>query len=285
MKPLIGITSNYFNSLMPKLERGGAEELAELEKLKASKVASGMYALNEIPVNLSFQTDVAAIEAAGGIPVVLPLYQDIETAKAMLERVDGLLFAGGSDLGARWYGEDMVDNSGLFGRLDGLDNKDAAGFATEIIERDMMEMDLIRFAVNETKLPILGICRGAQVLNVAFGGTLFQDNKAATDFNHSQFATWDQESHPIKLVEGTILHDVFGRKDLKVNSLHHQSVKEVGQGLRVSSLAPDGVVESIEHKDTSRFIVGIQWHPEMLRVNEKEQDKVFDAFLQACKKA
>jgi putative glutamine amidotransferase len=120
-------------------------------------------------------------------------------------------------------------------------------------------------------------------MNVAFGGSLFQDNKAATDFNHSIFDAWNQESHPITLVEGTILHGLFGCKDLKVNSLHHQSIREVGEGLRVSSLAPDGVVESVEHKDMSRFILGIQWHPEMLRLKVEEQNRIFDAFIEACK--
>lgn len=282
MRPLIGITSNYFNSLMPKLERGGAAELAELEKLKQSKVGSGMYALNEIPVNLSFQTDVAAIEAAGGIPVVLPLYGELETMKAMLDRVDGLLFAGGSDVGSRWYGEEMVDNSGLFGRLDGLSNKDAAGFATEIEERDEMEIDLIRYAVENTRLPILGICRGAQILNVALGGSLYQDNGAKSDFDHSRFVEWKGIAHEIELVEGTRLRQIFEKKTLGVNSLHHQSVKVLGKGLVASGIAPDGIIESIEYDDPARFIVGVQWHPEMLRIKDEEQEKVFYAFVGAC---
>ncbi len=283
MKPLIGITSNYFNSFMPKLERGGAQELEELEKLKDSYVGRSLYALNDIPVNLSFQTDVVAIEAAGAIPVVLPLIQSQETAREALSRLDGLLFAGGSDVGPQWYGEEMRENSGFFGKLEGLKNEDAAGFATEICERDQMEIDLMRFAIDHTNLPILGICRGAQIMNVAMGGSLYQDNQVKTTFNHSQFAKWDAISHEIELVEGTNMHQIFGCSTMGVNSIHHQSIKEIGRGLRVSAYAPDGVVESIEHLDLSRFVMGIQWHPEMLRINVPEQEKVFQMFIEACK--
>lgn len=282
MKPLIGITSNYFNSLMPKLERGGAYEKSEMEKLQNSYVGKGMYALNEIPVNLSFQTDVAAIEAAGGIPVVLPLIQSQATAREALSRLDGLLFAGGSDVGTQRYGEEMKENSGLFGILDGLKNEDAAGFATEICERDQMEIDLIRYAIENTKLPILGICRGAQILNVAMGGSLYQDNHAKTSFNHSQAAKWDGFSHCIELVEGTRIHQLFEKPEMEVNSLHHQSIKALGKELVISAVAPDGIVESVEHVDPTRFIMGIQWHPEMLRIKVPEQEKIFHAFIQAC---
>ena len=284
MKPLIGITSNYFNSLMPKLEKGGEREKAELEKLNDSYVGKGMYALNALPVNLSFQTDVAAIEAAGAIPVVLPLLRNRETMIEVLARLDGLLFAGGSDVGTQWYGEEMRENSGLFGKLEGLKNEDAAGFATEIRERDEMEIELIRYAVEHTKLPILGICRGAQIMNVALGGNLYQDNLAKTDFNHSQFEKWDEYAHSVKIVENTIMHQIFGKEMLEVNSLHHQSIKEIGRDLLISTMSPDGIVESIEHKNDSRFMLGIQWHPEMLRMKVPEQEKIFDAFIDACMK-
>ncbi len=284
MKPLIGITSNYFNSLMPKLERGGAFEKSEMEKLQNSYVGKGIYALNEIPVNLSFQTDVEAIEAAGAIPVVLPLIQNQETAREMLSRLDGILFAGGSDVGTEWYGEEMRENSGLFGKLEGLKNEDAAGFATEIRERDQMEIDLIQYAIENTTIPILGICRGAQILNIAMGGSLYQDNRSATSFNHSQFQEWDGFSHEVTLIEGTRMHRLFEKTALQVNSLHHQSIKKLGKDLVVSALSPDGIIESIEHRDTSRFVMGIQWHPEMLRIKVPEQEKIFHAFINACTK-
>lgn len=282
MKPLIGITSNYFNSLMPKLEHGGERELAEMEKLNQSYVGKGMYALNDLPVNLSFQTDVAAIEAAGAIPVVLPLLRNKETMIEALGRLDGLLFAGGSDVGTQWYGEEMRENSGLFGKLEGLKNEDAAGFATEIRERDEMEIELIRYAVEYTRLPILGICRGAQIMNVALGGSLYQDNQAKTDFNHSQFEKWDDYAHPVQIVEHTMMHQIFNRGTLEVNSLHHQSIKELGRDLVISAMSPDGIVESIEYKNDSRFMLGIQWHPEILRIKVPEQEKIFHAFIDAC---
>jgi putative glutamine amidotransferase len=196
---------------------------------------------------------VRAITAAGAMPVVLA-HGDPADAKALLERFDGLVLPGGGDLDPATYGEDP-DAENLYGIRP---------------DSDMFEAALVREAAVR-RIPVLGICRGLQVINVAFGGTLHQDlPDHPQDLVGRAFA-----GHYYTHIErGTRLNGIVDATELLINSLHHQGVKDVGVGLRVAATAQDGVVESIESTDPDWDMVAVQWHPECLR--DKHADALFN---------
>ena len=190
---------------------------------------------------------IASIEQAGGRPRVLEVS---ESAKKVLSEIHGLLLTGGGDVDPVFYGEDRHPS-------------------TEDAEpgRDEFEMDLARRAV-DTGVPLLAICRGAQVLNVATGGTLVQDipTEVTTELAHTVEQPKDTIAHDVAVAPGSKLHRILGdavtsAHTCRVNSRHHQSVGKLGKDLAASATAPDGVIEAIEAPD-AEFCVGVQWHPE-----------------------
>ncbi|MCT4619129.1 MAG: gamma-glutamyl-gamma-aminobutyrate hydrolase family protein [Marinisporobacter sp.] len=288
MKPLIGVTSNYVYSYMPKLNEGGEEELIQMKALQDTYVGSCLYGFNDIPFNMSLSTDIQAIEKAGGIPIIIPQTEDETVLRALLNRLDGIVFAGGSDIDPIFYDEELKHNKGLFGTLHNLKAEDASVFAKTVIERDNMEFILMKMAIEETKLPILGICRGAQVMNVAFGGSIYQDLEKCYDneklLGHADIEKWAQYVHEIEIDKDSLIHGIFGENRIEVNSIHHQAINKLGSGLKVTAKAPDGIVEAIEIENDSRFVLGVQWHPEMLMTSDENHKKVFDALIKASKK-
>lgn len=212
----------------------------------------------------------AAVTELGAIPVLIPLlHNDLETLRALFDRLDGLLLPGGVDMDPATYGE--VPHERL-GRLDP--------------PRDIVELQLTRWAVAEKK-PLLGLCRGLQVLNVAMGGTLWQDLEAQqpATIKHDYFPTYgfqrDHLAHEVHVVEGTRLHRAVGRAQFAVNSMHHQGIRTVGTGLRASALAPDGIVEAVE-LESDAFIVGVQWHPEVFASSDAHARPLFEQFVEAA---
>jgi putative glutamine amidotransferase len=210
---------------------------------------------------------VASIEAAGGRPRVLEV---TESAKKVLGEIHGLLLTGGGDVDPAFYGED---------RHESIDDAEPG--------RDEFEIDLARRAI-EANLPLLAICRGAQVLNVAAGGTLVQDIPSAvrTGLPHSIQRPKDHVAHDVHVVPTSKLEQVLGSavvaNTCRVNSRHHQSVGRLGQHLVATATAPDGVVEAIESPNAT-FCVGVQWHPENFwRTGEFKP--LFDAFVAAAGK-
>jgi putative glutamine amidotransferase len=193
-----------------------------------------------------------AAAAAGGIPVMVPLIEDLPTLRALYDRLGGLLLAGGVDVDPAAYGEVRTP---LTGAIDPA--------------RDRVEIQLARWALAEGK-PIFGICRGLQVLNVALGGTLLQDIAAQHPgaIKHDYFPTQgysrDHEAHHVRVTPGSRLHAALAAQEIPVNSMHHQAVADLGMGLRVTAVAADGVIEAIEAAD-HRFALAVQWHPESLR--------------------
>ena len=183
------------------------------------------------------------VKAAGGAPVILPVHQDPEPGLFCF--LSGVVLTGGGDVDPRRYGQD---------------GKNARGVDPE---RDRFEAELVRFALEED-VPLLAICRGIQILNVALGGSLIVD--LPTDrpggLEHRDVARWSGTSHPVAFGAGRALGELAGRS-LGVNSLHHQAIAEPSPLLTPVAWAPDGVIEAVEASG-HRFLVGVQWHPECL---------------------
>jgi putative glutamine amidotransferase len=200
------------------------------------------------PIGAAEEAYSAAIAAAGAIPVVIPYGLDPSSLARLYQQLDAILLTGGGDIAPERYGARPVHE------LRSID-----------VERDGMEIKLARSAVGGRK-PILGICRGLQVLNVALGGTLVQDisSEVAGALAHDLPDTDGAAiAHPVDLRAGLLLEVLEGTPRIDVNSSHHQAVRKLGLGLRISGTAPDGVVEAIEC-DGHPFAVAVQWHPERL---------------------
>ena len=201
---------------------------------------------------------LTAIFDAGGIPVFLPFTSDPARIAEYVELADGLLFSGGGDVDPAHYGE---------ARQTACGESDAA--------RDSFELALFT-AFYPTGKPILGICRGEQLLNVALGGTLTQHLDG-----HRQDAARDVCTHRVTIADGTKLAAVTGAPTLQTNSFHHQAVAKVAPTLRLAALSDDGVPEAVEATD-GRFLIGVQWHPEAFYRHEPRAAALFEAFVRAA---
>ena len=211
---------------------------------------------------------VRAIEDLGGIPLVLPLVADLDARRRLLTHIDGLLLTGsGPDLAPELYGE-----------------RQQYKFHVMSQRRATFELEMAQLA-RAADLPLLGICGGMQALNVAFGGSLYQDIGAqqSQPLQHRQSASATQLSHAVKIVPKSLLHRVVKTGRLRVNSSHHQSVKEVAPSLTASAVAPDGIIEAIESR-SERFLLGVQWHPEFLFDRYEHHRRLFEAFLKAAQR-
>jgi putative glutamine amidotransferase len=211
---------------------------------------------------------VAGVAEAGGAPVVLPPVGERRMAEAVIGGLDGLLLSGGSDLDPFYYGEKPLPELG-----------------PTIPERDAFEVALLEAALAR-EIPVFGICRGLQVLNVVLGGTLYQDLPSQFDggvLKHRQTTPKWQATHEVEVRGGSYLADVTGRGVVKVNSYHHQGIKDLAEGLVISARSADGVVEAIEGTDLSnRWLVGVQWHAEAMRGASWQQRALFEAHVSAA---
>lgn len=211
-----------------------------------------------------------AAAAMGAVPVMIPLFDgDIDTLRAIYDRLDGLLLAGGVDMEPGTFGEAPHPQLGRTDR-----------------SRDEVELQLARWAIAEGK-PTLGLCRGHQVLNVALGGTLYQDIETQIPgaMRHDYFPGFprDHLAHDVSLVEGSRLRDAVGVAAMPVNSMHHQAVKSLAPGLLVSARAGDGVIEAIESEGPN-YLVGVQWHPEVFEQRDERTQRLFQSFVDAAER-
>lgn len=213
-------------------------------------------------------TYMRALKAAGAIPVVMPLDASEEDLKQLSQDLDGFLFTGGPDVHPFLFGEETQAHCG---------NVSPA--------RDQMEISLLPM-VMELQKPILGICRGIQVLNIALGGNIWQDipSQVTRDFPlaHSQQFSYDMPCHTVALTEGSLLARISESSSIKVNSMHHQAVKDLAPGLIASAYSTDYLIEALEMPDYP-FFIGVQWHPEYLWEKNKEAFRLFQTFVKACK--
>lgn len=242
MKPIIGVTPDF--NAGDRQDMGGKE-----------------------PTYFLRARYTKAIEDAGGIPFILPLMPDRGAWRRIVSQVDGLLITGsGSDLAPETYGE-----------------KQRYKFKRMSTERATLELGVSKIAY-QADVPILGICGGMQSINVALGGTLFQDidSQLNTSIPHQPTYSATKTAHGIRIEPGSLLRRIAGKATIKVNSSHHQSVKEVPPCLITTAVSPDGVVEAIEAPD-KRFLLGVQWHPEFLYERYPIQKKLFQALVRAAR--
>lgn len=205
-----------------------------------------------------------AVERAGGIPLIIPILDEPDRVEAILDHIHGLILTGGVDLDPSYFGENPHPKLGRVSP-----------------ERDRLEIPLAQAALSR-KLPLLGICRGIQLLNVAAGGALYQDiNSQAKDpLKHYQEAPRWFPSHEVKLDLATRTGKIHGVKTLRVNSFHHQAVSRVAPGFIVTAWAPDGIIEGIERPDDP-FTIGVQWHPEGMWEKDARFLALFTALVEA----
>jgi len=208
-----------------------------------------------------------ALLKSEAIPLIIPVIQPLCVLKTLFGMVDGLLLIGGPDL-------DPVH----------FHQSPAPGLRKVTPARDVVELQVTRWAL-EAHLPIMAICRGVQVLNVAAGGTLWQDiatqmPQADKHDYHPDFPE-DYQAHTVKAVANSRIAGIIGDAEVGVNSLHHQAIDKVGQGLRATAFAPDGIVEALEGVGTD-WIVGVQWHPEWLIESDERMQALFETFRRVC---
>ena len=208
-----------------------------------------------------------AVQQAGGVPVPLPPQLSPRALETVAGLLDGLLLTGGGDMDPVAFGE--APHPTLY---------DVAP------SRDALETAAIGVAMDRG-LPILAVCRGIQVLNVALGGSLHQDvaSDPGTPLTHGQKEPRDQPTHAVKLAPDSRLAAVMGTDAADVNSMHHQAVKSLGRGLRAVAWAPDQIVEGVELEDPSRLVLGVQWHPEELVRQSDAARRLFSALVDAAR--
>ena len=206
---------------------------------------------------------VAALESAGIVPVVVPPLASEESVNAILDRVDGLVLSGGEDVEPSLYGQPR-----------------SAECHASNLSRDRTEIALVR-AARDRRIPVLAICRGPQLLNVALGGTLIQDIPAEVPNALGHEAREDRAArvHEVIIDEGSLIADAIGATQITVNSLHHQSVRDVAPGLKVTARAPDGIIEGLESESDDWWVMAVQWHPEEMNDSPEPWDRgLFRAF-------
>lgn len=243
MKPVIGITVNYDMGNRIGTHTGLGTPLQDWDYIALD------YA--------------NAVAASGGIPVLIPNLKNPEDMFPFLDRIDGLLLSGGADIEPTLYG-DVVK-----------------GFCGPIqVRRDAQEMVMLKGAFAK-KMPILGICRGLQFMNVYFGGTMYQDLPTEKGIYHSINVA--ERNHPIHTVKfsGGMIRDIMGVDELGTNSYHHQGLKDIAANGTVTGMTADGNVEVVEFSGGHPFTLGVQWHPEMM-YDSPYTKKLFDAFIAAA---
>lgn len=231
--------------------------------------------LEEIPDELPrcwimSQRYVKTLTSSGAVPWIIPLLDDAETLRQIYDQLDGVFLPGGVDIDPDSYNEPRTD---VCGRVDP--------------DRDRTEIMFADWAMKEGK-PILAVCRGAQLLSVAAGGTLYQDlsSEYPGAIKHDYWPkagerTRQDLAHPVNVVENTRLSRLIGSNTFLVNSMHHQGIKQLAPTLIANAFAPDGLIEGVESENDD-FVLGVQWHPEDLADSDPAMRALFDAFVEAA---
>ena len=208
---------------------------------------------------------IRAIEKSGGIPVLIPYVDGGETVEHLVDICDGFFFTGGADIDPKRYGEEPRESIG-----------DVRQY------RDEFEFRVFQKVIKTSK-PILAICRGAQLVNVALGGTLYQDipTEVDTKIAHRQSESKFLPPHNVRVIVDTPLYEMTGVEQIKANSFHHQAIKTLGKGLEIMALAEDGIVEAV-YLSERQYVRAYQWHPERLFETDLQNRMIFENFIRAC---
>lgn len=227
---------------------------------------SGVGAESDRPIFFNNIAYIRAVETAGGVPILIPILDDLAGLQTLLPRLDGILFSGGIDVHPLNYNEEPLP-----------------GLGKTNPQLDELELALARWVINEN-LPTLGICRGMQMLNVSLGGNLYQDLESQYP-DSLKHPNWElprnQKIHSVKIQEASRMEALLGRNEIGVNSLHHQAIKQAGSGVVISGRAEDGVAELMEVPE-HRFMLAAQCHPEELWNDEPAWKNLFGAFIDEC---
>ena len=210
---------------------------------------------------------VYSIEKAGGTPVLIPVAENLETMRGLLDELDGLILAGGTDINPLLYGENPKF---------GLGNVNP--------ERDEWELKILDYAIEKLNIPVLGLCRGLQLINIYFGGSLYQHlekEKPEGELHWLENYPSGYPSQEICIQKKSKLYDIYQKEKINVNSLHNQGVKKLGECLRATAHGKDDLIEGFEHV-SKPWIIGVQYHPELMTRENKEQMKLFEAFIHGC---
>ena len=244
MKPLIGITCNSFLS-----DKWGF---------------SAEIGVQEQDWQILANDYINSVRNAGGEAVILSADYDTERIHSLLDRLDGVIISGGHDICPDLYGERAGANLGCLTPM-----------------RDRFEIELAHYALHHTSKPIFGICRGMQIMNVAMGGTLYQDLRSSGFEEHS-ISSYPRNyaSHSVKLKEGCFLAKLYKSTNIEVNSLHHQGVRDLASCFETLGKSEDNLIEAVSIPE-KRFAAAVQWHPEMMYDNEQQQ-RLFTSFVEAC---
>lgn len=212
---------------------------------------------------------IQSITFAGGLPLMLPYVSHDMDVNDIINKLDGLYLTGGNDIDPSFFNEEPHQNLGEVNRI-----------------RDIFEIMCTKRAIM-VKRPVFAVCRGAQILNIALGGDMYQDIYAQHKgelLQHQQQAIKSHPSHDVHLTTNSLLYELIGKKRIKVNSRHHQANRRLGQSLAVAATASDGVIEAVEQLGNA-FVLGVQWHPENMAVtNDEPSLALYDGFIRACKK-
>lgn len=207
---------------------------------------------------------VDSIIRAGGAPVIIPPVLNKEALGSIVNQMDGILLSGGYDVDPLLYGEEP---------------KQKLGFVHRVVDEATIEVIKIAYSKGKS---IFGICKGAQVLNVAFGGTVYQDMSyiEGSYIKHEQNAPNFRGTHLVTIEKNSKLYKIVGG-DILVNSYHHQAINDIADGFNVVAVASDGVIEAIE-KDDENFVIAVQWHPEMMSKYDNTMQELFNSFVSSC---
>ena len=209
---------------------------------------------------------VEAVEKAGGVPVIMPVVSNEEVIENQIKNIDGMILSGGYDVSPQCYGEEPQQKlEFIFPQI------------------DQYHLKAIEYC-KKYKKPLLGICRGMQILNVAYGGTLYQDLSyiEGCSIKHMQRAKRNAPSHTVEISEGSHLYEIMGSKVI-TNSFHHQCIKNIAPGFKVTAVAKDGIIEAIESEEED-FILGVQWHPEAMIKDSVFMLDIFKKLIQESTK-
>ena len=209
------------------------------------------------------QDYIESVIEAGGIPFIIPFNTDTSVTMEQIKNIDALILSGGHDVFPLIYGEEPKQNLG-----------------ETFPERDYFDITLLKTSIELNK-PILGICRGHQIINVGNGGTLYQDLSYDKELyiKHSQNTRWNIPTHKIIIEKGSFLEEIYEEGEGVVNSFHHQIINHIAKGFKVTARSKDGGIEAIEKIDDKSFIIGIQWHPEMMNISDNFSKKLFKKFI------